>query len=111
MSGVTISSVTFDKGVYNPGDTIYVTLEYTQTSTSGGTGEVVYQLTALFTDTVTSVESSTEKNFTVNSGTTPVPDPLSVTGSDNRPTPGTWAVYSNVMNSDGTGTAVLSSTA
>ena len=111
MSGLQIIGVSFSATEYNPGDLIVLTINYKQTSATGGTGLTVYQFTGTFTDSVTGVIETLTENFSVNVGATPVPDPFSIIGTDDRPVPGEWAVYSNTMNSDGTGSAVLTSTA
>lgn len=113
------TSFSFDQPEYNPGQTITLTVTYTSTDEAAGSS-VVSAVTAALTDastttavTQTSDGSASFPDFTV---TTPAnsAEPTTVAVSDNRSTPGTWALVSNNIAGNAspfTGTAVLTSTA
>jgi len=101
--------MSFDKAVYNPGDVITLTVDYGTDDSAGG-GNIVSEVTAVVSDSENSASSTS--SFTVDSGPA-TPLPTSVSASDNRPSPGTWALGSNDISGSGpwTGVAVLTSMA
>lgn len=112
MAGtLVINTVTLDKSSYSPGDTMTATVTYTQTMTTTGQGPQTYVLTVTATDTANGTFTQKTEAFTVGFPSGAVPDPVAPSGSDNRPSPGAWAVTSNEMDQDGNGSAVLTSTA
>lgn len=100
MALPTISSITFDKASYAPGDKITATVHYTP-GTSGGTG-TTQTLTGTATDTATSATGTLTVTFIT--GNAVVTDPTTVTVTD---TGGhTWTPVS-----DAGGAAVFTTTA
>lgn len=61
MSAPAITSITFDKTSYNPGDTITATVNY-----GSGTSGQTQQLTGTATDAATGQTGTLTVNFTVN---------------------------------------------
>jgi hypothetical protein len=101
--------MSFDQSVYNPGAVITLTVDYTTDDSTGG-GNIVSEVTAVVSDSENSASST--GSFTVDSGPA-TPLPITVTASDNRPSPGTWTLTSNDVTGSGpwTGVAVLTSEA
>jgi hypothetical protein len=107
---LTIGTMSFDKSLYNPGDTITFTVNYTSTDFTG-TPNQNFEATATVSDTVSTTSSSL--GFAV-AGTGETVLPTTVSATDNRPTPGTWTLVSNVISGTAptwTGVAVLTSVA
>ncbi len=73
MTAPVISAVTFDKAAYAPGDTITVTVTYSDPNTSGGTAVThTYTIAGTVTDSATGAQSAGSATFTVSEGGTPV---------------------------------------
>jgi hypothetical protein len=97
-----ITSLSFNQsGVYNAGDAIQLTINYTETDfTPGQPATESDQVTATVANSVGSTPLS--QGITISSTGAPTPDPtsVSVTDSGNR----TWTVVSNTqvsVNADG----------
>lgn len=75
-SAPTITSITFDKATYNPGDTITATVDY-----SAGKSDVTQTFTGTATDNTTKETGSLQVTFTVTENDTTV---ISVSDSGNR---------------------------
>lgn len=80
----TITSITFDKASYNPGDTITATVDYTV-----GTSAVTQTLTGTATDSTTNETGTLQVTFVV---TEPDATTISVSDSGTR----TWTKISDV---------------
>jgi hypothetical protein len=114
-----ITSWSFDEPVYNSGDTITLTINYTSTDSTGGTEAVVSAVTVTVTDSAGDATQVSDggvnfPNFTVGSTTSAVVDPTTVAVTDNRSTPGTWTEVSNNLSGTEapfTGVAVFTSVA
>lgn len=112
------TSFTFDQPEYNPGQTITLSVVYTTTDLAAAT-TVTSAVTAVLTDATSgsvsqaSDGSASFPNFVV-SNPSGSPEPVDVTVTDDRTTPGTWTLVSNTVAGTAapfTGTAVLTSTA
>jgi hypothetical protein len=112
-----ITGWTFDESVYNPGDTITMTVNYTSSDVTPD-GNVDNPITVTVTDAdstqaVASVDATPFPNFTVSAEGTA--EPTTVSAADTRTPLGVWTVVSNDLT-PGTdapfdGIAVLTSTA
>jgi ribosomal protein L19 len=83
VSAPTITSISFDKTTYLPGDTITATVNYTQ-----GTSDSIQTLTGTVTDSTTGRTGTLQQTFTVQVKDTTT---VSVTDSGNR----TWTKASD----------------
>lgn len=109
MASLVITSLSFDKPVYNPGDVITLTVQYTSADFTGGS--VTSEVAVTVADAMASASGSAP--FAVSTGTE-VPVPATVTVTDDRTPPGTWILVSDVLagtSSPFAGTAVLTSVA
>jgi hypothetical protein len=115
---LSIMSWSFDKGLYNPGDTMTLTVNYTTTDTTGGQGDVAFPITVALSDASSSVSLTSTgaidfPDFTLNEGAVS-PQLTTVSVSDARTPPGTWALVSNTISTSVSpypGTAVFTSVA
>jgi hypothetical protein len=115
---LTITGWFFDQPVYNTGDTINLTVNYTSTDFTDGSDPVSSGITVTVTDTSDSADqasdgSSSFPDFTV-AGTAAVVEPTTVAVSDNRSPAGTWTEVSNTLSgtvSPFTGVAIFTSVA
>lgn len=107
MASLSITSLSFDKAAYNPGDIITLTVDYTTDDSTAAATSFETAVTATDADG-TATQSGP---FTVNGAAEPMP--VTVTATDNRPSPGTWTLASNVVTGTGpwSGIAVLTSVA
>ena len=105
---LSITSLSFDQAVYNPGAVITLTVMYTSTDTAAS--DITSAVTATVTDAVSTVTSSPATLTVAAAGQA---EPTTVTAADNRTPAGTWVLVSNGFTGTGpfTGTAVLTSTA
>jgi hypothetical protein len=110
VTELTITSLSFDKEVYNPGEPVTLTVKYvTPNSNSLQFGEHAAQVTTSVTDSLGTATKSA--SFTVDSGAAQSL-PISVVASDDKPPPGgTWVMVSNTLTGTGPwdGIAVLTS--
>lgn len=58
MAQPAVTSISFDKSVYEPGDTITATVIYTSSDTHGGDGNVGYSLAVALTDEITAATNA-----------------------------------------------------
>jgi hypothetical protein len=103
-----ISSLFFDKLVYNPGEVVTLTVDYTSTDSSPAD--------IASTVTVTAVDASSTAvpvTGTLTVAAAGQAQAVTVGASDDRIPPGTWVLVSNAVSGTGpfTGIAVLTSTA
>src|SRR5690242_3535459 len=105
---LSITSMTFDQGVYSPGSTITLTVDYT--SDDSTVGDTEFQAAVTVADAANTASASAP--FMVATGE-PVVMPTTVTATDNRTPAGTWTLASNDLTGTGpfTGVAVLTSVA
>jgi protein-disulfide isomerase-like protein with CxxC motif len=105
MAALSITSVSFDKASYNPGDVITLTVIYASQDSAPAATAFKAQVTAA--DSQTSAEQTVP--FTISGAQQMLP--VTVTVTDSRP--GTWTLLSDTVTGSGpwTGTAVLTSTA
>jgi hypothetical protein len=108
MASLSITGLSFDQAVYSPGETITLTVTYTSDDFTAAS----ITSTAAVTVTDASTSASQSAPFSVADGTQAML-PVTVSATDDRATPGTWAVQSDTVAGSGpwTGTAVLTSTA
>lgn len=82
MTSPSVTSISFDKSSYEPGDTITATVIYTSPSQHGGEGLVGYNLSVSLTDEINADtnEGLTGQSgeFYVDSGSTAVPNPVDI---------------------------------
>jgi hypothetical protein len=110
-----ITSWSFDQAVYNSGDTITLTIDYTSTDFTAS--DVSSAVTVSVTDSAgtasqTSDGSASFPEFSTAGAATV--DPTTVSVSDNRLTPGVWTEVSNTVSGSAapfTGVAVFTSVA
>jgi hypothetical protein len=105
---LSITSATFDQAVYDPGDTITLTVDYS--STDSAPADVISTVTVTATDA--SGTATSPATLTVAGGSQQA-EPVTVSASDSRVPSGTWTVISNTVSGTGpfTGVAVLTSLA
>jgi hypothetical protein len=112
---LTITGWTFDQPVYNPGATITLTVNYS--STDETTSNVSSSVLVTMTDSAGSASQTSDGSVNFPDFATAgavTADPATVSVSDNRPTPGTWAQVSNVLSGSAApfaGVAVFTSVA
>jgi uncharacterized protein YfaS (alpha-2-macroglobulin family) len=102
-----ITSMTFDQAVYNPGDTITLTVIYT--STDAASSDVGSTVTA----TVTDASTSASQSGTLTVAAAGAMLPVTAAATDTRTPSGTWTLASDTVTGSNpwTGTAVLTSVA
>jgi len=108
---LSITSINFDKAVYNSGDTITATVVYTSTD-SAAAPDLSSVLTVTVADAAPSTVSQDATFAVAGSGATPLP--TTVSALDNRVPQGVWTLVSNDLSgtaSPWTGSAVLTSVA
>lgn len=111
------TSFNFDKAVYNPGDTITLTVGYTSDDLVAASSVASAVTVALSDEAGTAAQTSDGSasfpDFNVET-TSETPQPTTVSAEDNRAVPGAWAVQSNAFSGDTApfaGVAVLTSVA
>jgi hypothetical protein len=106
---LSITSLTFDKSAYNPGDVITLTVDYTSDDATSG-AESVFNASVTITDAVNTATGSAP--LTVDA--TGAAQPTTVSASDDRSPSGTWTLVSNDLTGTAApfaGVAVLTSAA
>jgi hypothetical protein len=111
-------SFSFDQPSYSPGQTINLTVVYTSTDLAAASS-VASAVSVTLNDSASgSVAQASDGSAAFPMFATAIPadsaQPVTVSATDNRATPGAWAVVSNSLAGDAapfTGTAVLTSTA
>ena len=115
---LSFTSWSFDAAQYSPGSTITLTVSYSSTDELPA-DDVTSAVTVAAVDATSGTVSQTSDAsgnfppFTVSTAAS-APEPVEVSATDARTTPGTWTLVSNEFTSTSapfTGTAVLSSTA
>lgn len=113
------TSFVFDSAEYSPGATITLTVDYTSTDTASS-ASIANAVTVTLSDAASgSVAQASDGSASFPMFSTSVPatgaEPVSVSASDNRATPGTWALVSNTPGPETvapfSGIAILTSTA
>lgn len=114
---LSITSFNFDKTIYNPGDTITLTVGYSTDDVAAGTSvSTAVTANAFNTADTASQTSDGSASFPMFTVETLDGAPLAVSVNVTDPRPGTWTQVSNsfdagVTAAPFTGTAVLSSVA
>lgn len=106
---LTVTSLTFDKPVYNLGDVITLTVDYTSDDVTAG-AEAIFNASVTITDAVNTASGTAP--FTVDAAGTA--QSTTVSASDDRSPAGTWTLVSNDLTGSAapfTGVAVLTSAA
>lgn len=108
---LTITGITFDKAVYNPGDTITCTVDYTSTDAAPA-APATPTVTVTVSDSAPSTASQDATFSVAAAGSSPLA--TTVSAVDDRTPAGTWTVVSNDLSGTGSpweGVAVLTSVA
>jgi len=109
------SSFIFDKAIYNPGDAITLTVNYTSDDLDPGTS-VATAVTVALSDTAGTVTQASDGSAAFPDLTveTPSGTPMATSVSASDPRPGTWTLVSNAFSGGAApfaGQAVLTSVA
>jgi hypothetical protein len=114
---LTFTSFSFDQPEYNPGQTITLTVDYTSTDLAAAS-DVTSAVTVTLTDAAGTLAQASDGSASFPQFTVATPadtaQPVTVTATDNRTAPGTWALVSSTLSGTAapfTGVAVLTSTA
>lgn len=108
---LTFTSLTFDQASYAPGQAITLTVDYTSTDEAPASS-VTNAVTVALADAASGSVTQSQ-DFTVSTPANEA-EPVTVSATDDRSTPGTWTLVSSALTGTAppfSGTAVLTSAA